>query len=1006
MARLTRLVPKHLLFTTGTLVAAGAIAAFTFQNCAKVSFESAPESLSSFGEPASKTPQYAQLKAGDDAFLPPLKMIFVVDNSGTMQANQISLGNAFSKLFDGSNGKNLAPFDTTAFVFNTAQRSVTKSADAATYGRLPKLGLDDFGHLSSAEISAGPRAAILDGQVPGDLVGYRVLESSADGLNTVSYLPAPVARFSQERGRTFASALSHKAKDGSISEFAQDFRDRIAVLDPERSAIDPVSRKGVLDAVIDNESGLCALARVMHHKDEFVKPGELAAFIVVTDEDDADPVGKSCIESVSDTRANENLVDGKCVTPKTTIKYRERNANPTAANCTIAHDTGFRYRYEYSVPQTEIQYYLLQRDYKVRRLEIKYPYGTTYVYRQPLLTFSYFTKAPTYKIPQTTITYYKKIETCESYRDGNKINCTYTYPQETTSVIAKPFADCRAFAQGKVPADALLDDAAHPLTCNKLQPIAKTGSCSEADPNIVDCKQNYSASRKTSAAIDGALPASSAACIAFAKDKLEAGAVLDDVGYAVQCNSAGTRNVSGNGVCPNNGFACDQARSTTSTTIDGYLGSSTCFDYAKLQRGRLNQQAILTSASEVSCSEVAGRDVKYENGACASLDANATTACVQHPAATSSREIAGARPSNKTCLQFVKDTIGSRLLFDDSAPVTCTDAAPIVKLSSEKTIAFSNAAVSQYTPVVNADCLPALKNVIQSGDGLTPTKCTVMSIVTSDFSYGTGKTCEQMDIAQKCAGSNNALRNCRNPRSTQPGDEYKSSLTEIAGVVGTFTCESLCKDTNLCPSKSGTVRENYKDCESRVADSERSFTGVPASRAVCTGSENPTPIITKTYQPEVGARVEYVAGARTESNEPNALASYIRERAGSSVQSVSVFVRQQNDPTGSNGSVGRAYNTFVDIMGGGEKKSVLGSADAYASALESLGDVISQKLRRSFAIPLQGDQKVYHVWFRKAGTSAWGEPLAETEYEVTGGTVTVAESFQFNYGDEFRFEYY
>jgi hypothetical protein len=103
--------------------------------------------------------------------------------------------------------------------------------------------------------------------------------------------------------------------------------------------------------------------------------------------------------------------------------------------------------------------------------------------------------------------------------------------------------------------------------------------------------------------------------------------------------------------------------------------------------------------------------------------------------------------------------------------------------------------------------------------------------------------------------------------------------------------------------------------------------------------------------------------------------------------------------------LGDAYNRLADLFGG-KKRSVLSSADQYASALEDLSAVIRKRLSQTIAFSVPNDQSVQKVWFRKKGSADWGAPLGRDVWRASGGTITLDSSFKFEYGDQFRIEYW
>ncbi len=982
-----------------------AILVVGFQNCGNSKTFTAAVKINSISG-TEEVPQYAELKLGESASFPPLKLFFVVDNSGTMQANQINLSNAFSEMFSNQNADNLSPFESTAYVFNTAQMSIGQSDES--FAKLPINDLKYFEQMSWSNLLAGPRSYILNGDVPGDLVGYRSVVSNSSGLNAVSYIPSPVSLFMENSGRSLASTKSFKTRDGSVEEFSKDFTERLKILDPARSAMDPVKKTGVLDMVIDKESGLCAVARVMRNKSDYIKDGDIAAFIVVSDEEDSDIKGLSCIQSVKDYTSEQDFFDGYCINPKTKLSYRELNPSPNQANCKVDYSTGFTYTYSYTLPKTDVSYYIQQRDYTVRQYIVNYS-AVTHTYSQPQVVISYYTKAPTYEVPQSTISYYKKVESCD-IRDGVKFNCTYTFPQSTTSVFAESFSNCSSFATGKIPSDALLGDSSHPLTCNKLANKTLSGSCTSTDTTKLNCKQNYSPSRLSLAAIDGVV---SSTCESFATSsgKLPANAVLNDAGFEVQCASTVKTNIVGSGLCSPNKADCKEAATgKTSVAIDGIptdASASACMAYAVKNKSKLDSNALLENASyPVTCAESNGRTVTNQEGRCSTLS-SAYKNCSEHAAATPTKGTHNGVVAS-TCLSFIQTAIGpSRVIATSPAP-TCALSSAVQTVIVNKTMNY-NGTSSTYTPAANASCFDELKDYIAVNDGITTvTSCKVNSVVKSFMLHNTGKLCAQLpDPLSPCSTS--AKRECI-AQDVAAGDPYLSSLTQKV-FAGEFTCNTKCSDTSFCGTQVGTIGENYKDCSVSDASTQRPFKKELYSNKniVCNLDEKATPVVTRDSYRDIGSKIDYVAGAASESGIPNALANYIRDESeltfGANKPSVSVFVRQPGDSLGTNGSLGTAYNAFADLMGG-EKRSVLSGAQGYAEALKSLSAVIKEKLARSFNVDIGQDNKVQRIWHRKAGSTTWGNPLDSSEWSAFGGTVTLNPNYEVEYGDEFRIEFF
>jgi hypothetical protein len=242
------------------------------------------------------------------------------------------------------------------------------------------------------------------------------------------------------------------------------------------------------------------------------------------------------------------------------------------------------------------------------------------------------------------------------------------------------------------------------------------------------------------------------------------------------------------------------------------------------------------------------------------------------------------------------------------------------------------------------------------------------------------------------------------------GEKYESTFT-TATHEGAFSCTTSCADTSFCKTSSGTVGDNFYACETTAAANvqKSTFTMIAETETANCAAGQMRRVTRGPYQTDVD-RKEYVAGAKSEANEANALSDYIFERSRDLLKEakpiVSVFVRQPADPTGTNGSVGAAYNRLADLFGG-KKRSVLSSGEQYAAALEDLSAVIRERLNKSVAFQgVDGTLKIRKVWFRRAGTSDWGAPVSSDLWSTSGGTVIFNDSFRFEYGDQFRIEYW
>lgn len=963
-----------------------------FQNCSKVEFQTAyPEKTSVPGE---KESQFAELTAGDAKAFPPLKLLFVVDNSGTMAVNQINLASAFGKMFEGTNATNLAPFDSTALVINTAQRSIA-STDAL-FSRVPNQGPATLSMSSLADLRALRGGSISEGKLAGDLAGYAAESVTVDGLKTVSYLPAPVLGLDG----TVAEVGVRKLSGAPVTEFSKAFSDRIRILDPERSAIDPSTRAGVLDAIVDQESGLCSVARVLKNNAGLVNKGDLAAFVIVSDENDSDPAGRNCIDKYVDYRGTEDLIDGKCEQPRTTLSYFKAVANPDGAKCKVDYNTGVNFKYDYNYAQTKVSYVKPKYKYDQARTSVTYKVAS-YTQDVEKTDVSYYTKNPSYKVPQTNVTYATKVETCDM-RDGLKVNCKITYPTASKIVDGSLNAStCAAIAQGKLPAGALTNDPARPLVCVATNARVVVGACTTE----LECNQNYSAALKTSLAGK----TTSAACGTFVAGKLPAGAVYADAGKTPTCVDASSTSAKTAGRCPTGAKNCVETLSADTTKdFDGIASGSTCEAFAKTAlmtvTGVVYGSAVSTDNPRCGAAIAVSRETE---SACPSpLPADRANCQMINGTVKKETILAGIQTPEQTCEAFIGTKITDRSKNSNDVPV-CVNATETRSLSG--TQSYAKETLVNYAPMNGDLCSGELKGLIKAKNSLPDASvCKVTGIAGSSETVS-NKTCAVAQVAEICSNSNGTKRACAGS-DIAPGVKFETTVTNST-IDEVVTCNMNCADTKLCKDKAGTVADNFNSCKTAIASASvaKTFTKeLLANKAnLCAAGQNV--VQTKGPYREQGTVVKYVAGEASEKNEPNALANYIKSRStelfGSTAPAVSVFVRQPGEATGQNGSTGTAYNSLASLMDG-QKRSVTSGADSYATSLQSLSGVIRSKLDRAFSIAgFHEDQKVLKTWHRAAGTQEWIEASEGADWSASGGTVTLSANFDFKFGDQFRFEY-
>lgn len=301
---------------------------------------------------------------------PPVKMFFIVDNSNTMRDDQVRLSQSFATLFSPANVNNLTQFNTSTWVFNTAQKSdrymsvppnyqnpypsTSELEQYYGYNAATRLTPEQVGAQFSLDrlmtpllvqgydpngqwtwyqqsyISTLEGARALNngvdaqtpsatyGHIAGDVLGYRNSAGASDPFYSFEIMPVSLIRAGPGGSSATPSNVSRfstlpmGASQAAVNQYAQDFRERVEILNPFRYSSekwDPI--------LTQHESGLCAAARILQ-SNQYIQPGDQASFVIVSDETDQDPMGDNCLA----TSGQVLLEHGRCSQMGTRFLYQ------------------------------------------------------------------------------------------------------------------------------------------------------------------------------------------------------------------------------------------------------------------------------------------------------------------------------------------------------------------------------------------------------------------------------------------------------------------------------------------------------------------------------------------------------------------------------------------------------------------------------------------------------------------------------------------------------------
>lgn len=354
---------------------------FSYQNCGqagRVAVEQPSDNGTSGTPGTASQPQYAQMDFSKTA-APPLKLFFIMDNSNSMTLNNLNLKKSISAMFD-QQAENISAFDSEIYFISTAQ-SPTLASNFLTKLKAP----EQLSNLTLAQINSQYRGNTwINGEIAGDLLGFKLSQTNSPELIKKVYLPQPVVKLEDSsQGLRAIASVSYK-KGSSVAVLKDAVAERLDILSPEKAS--QITDSNLFTA-LDTESPLCAIARVLRNPQGLANPGDVASFIIVSDENESDPTGSKCLaesrrnflysiscmhtvpaSTLKQTKFSYSTVSGQTyqqtvltVTPPdtvnkkkiTTIKLSRAAAN---SSCVGTFEKDFNAVFTYKTPQFKISY--------------------------------------------------------------------------------------------------------------------------------------------------------------------------------------------------------------------------------------------------------------------------------------------------------------------------------------------------------------------------------------------------------------------------------------------------------------------------------------------------------------------------------------------------------------------------------------------------------------------------------------------------------------------------
>ncbi|MCC2679466.1 MAG: hypothetical protein K0R29_2042 [Pseudobdellovibrio sp.] len=920
-----------------------------FQNCSQIKFSDIEENNRLAALEVARVGKDSDIITAGLSEMPEVKLVFVVDNSGTMKQNQLNLAQSFGAMFDGSSAS-LNRFDSTTYLLNTAQTLAPYQSDSekAAFDAISSQqnNFSASGSLPKAAFESDYRTSTLNsGKIPGDNLGFAVKKTASPLAYEI--LPAPVlGQVDNGSDVSFSSSIKLKA-NSNVNDVENEFKNRLAIMNADRIPQVLQGNKYVPQnaSIVDSESGLCSIARVLRNPAGFIEPGQFVSFTVVSDENDNDPKGERCVQSVRELTGTEKLIDLECKKNQTVISRQTPETAVSPTQCKTNGNIGYTYSISYTKPDfTTVEYSVpdAAAKYTARFYNLKYKKvsSTNYSYRH------------------TKVLFYLN-ECFDVYSDGSKIG---------TRCQPKSNPEAPQYKLGILPAGQSCLDLAKSYNANALAvpaPVCTTEDRSVATCDISDslCKTSLSYADVTAAGgpFAGEVPAASA-CTAkaqtfadFAKDAV-----------CVNADKTGLASCTGQPVA-SNCFMASAATTKIQTRkpAGNIIGSDNCVTWIKANYSDYSG----SSPSVKTCSYTAAASANYtssinfiKNGIV--LDGG--------------NQIAKDQPCSSN--QAVNDAIFSAAI-NANANIRSTDSCTITgtKLSTDKTVTLTL-----------ADCNAEAAKRCTTDSLRSCTATTIASTTSTTAGAVTAyKTVpEKISCNSTCAQSVMGVCDAGTPGNTLISDF----------LISKFGAGTVCsQSTSVIETgkKSFTAQlESQKDsiCKPDVADNAPTY-----------------PYVTKSTYYSQQRIVDYVAGTTTDSSGKSVpamdLISYIQSRIAEMKANQFVFsalIQKSSDPAPAIGSQGVEYEKLSAVVTG--KVDSVRSAD-YSVALKDLSQIIKDSLERTFVIKkMRPDQRINQVtWISKDGTQS--KVVPDSMWSKNGNAIKVSDQMQFAEGDKFQVDF-
>lgn len=1040
---------------------------FGYQNCSKITFKMEDEGYRRAGlledENGRPIPYYQSFEIGEESIqYPDLKMIFVLDNSKSMDANRVNFKEAFKSLFNDENKKILNPFNTTIYITTTAQLSMP---DTSKLNQLPSrspasLKAENYSNLFSQ------RSPVVTGSLPGDIFGiYHLSGVDANGIQQHSFMPASLLGItSDNNGGSKILTTLNKAPFQDPTDMIKDFESRVALLQWDDGAWNS-SNQDAKTQVVDKESGLCAVSRILKHPDGILQKGDLLSVAIFSDEDDKDSNGqgneKNCLDNIYVAPKSESLTTVKCQRDATQLTYDQYKPD-----CQISYTTSNKCDVTYSQTTNAAAY-----------CNVKYA---------PVVASSCPVSFQTIATAAKCVVNYKEGFKFTLY--GNKISTDVTVPSSgfndgyfglklssgsLTGIATQNFAgrisDCRSkivslvesSGQGSKLSNSDIAVIDTNLASGVLKCTVKSAAFQTASTvyNFVDYNDvNYTSNLTTK---------TKSACSNFSKLNDKVGSQALDIELDGSCSIDAINTVANKDVALVNStysiksncesFFTANPLLVSTTSGPSYTGSVLGTVISKTAKG-LNAGDCDNAAADKAVIMNKLRTSGVVSGGLTDDQVFNFAITGSFVAAAYETNSANYQSSNQSiadkvscesltdttklpALKISKCTLGGDCLIDGSK----TNGTKFVAASSTTTNNLVKTFFGTTSTLDNNGCVNKTATSVSSFCSSAGINCSASAVFKvggsgqTTISVADSASCDKSKIANftttYCAGEGTSGACYVSAKTTVNllGSAVSLSGQKTSNFSGVFDCNSTCTNAgNFCATSGGifngsvsqylntkgqqcvsatTVKENQSPAENPILSSQLPS---PISQYACKQAAQGFVAVgtadagTKSGDPSI----DYVYVSESDDGQLISFNDFIVDQSknllGSAFQPiVNVFSLDSSfgDAINTNGqsSFGLNYQKLADTFKG-SKYSVFKSD--YGMALKSLGNVIQQKLARSAKIALKdaNKQQIRKVWLTRKGESEI--ELDSTEWGASGSSLTINESVSLNLGDQVRVEFW